>query len=657
MKSSAALVFRALCLTAMLASATMLSSCGEISYAQRNSPANSYKDYRAENAGKASVLGIGEPISTRQMRANATFTLKGQYSVDDVLQKMATTYNVAIRWGNGVRRGKRTDVVINNLAFDEARAYIEDVFDIQIIREGDRRLLVLPSASEPRVAKFNPGENVSLGQALRGLADQCGYNLVINENKDKIANARVTTNLRDVTCYDAFEALLNPQGLSLVSNGDYFTIGGMPQRQWNVGLDEPVRAEDLEVTYTSDFTSASGGSSSSSSSSSGSGDSSGGGSQSAGGSNRVTVKSQRDLWKELQDNLQALIDNHCPDKDVAPNSGSSNGDSALLPPPTNLTTTTQNQSTGGSSSSNTDGPAGSVGTADNPSCGYVRINRAVGLVQMRAPKAVLNEADDIIGRVEDIASRRLYLEARVLAVSRTRGFEQGASLKLGKGQVYGGYQPTNASITSQLVGQLLNVTQGGGYAAVKNQSIDAALRLLENYGTTYELMHPQLELMDRQRATLIDGRNEQYFIPEPETTVDANGGSITNTKYEQRSQFVGLQFTASAQISNGEDPHTVTLQIPIVSIDKTVTLKQTINNQDYSTDVPVASTRLIDEKVRVRDGEIKVIGGLTKTIAIDKEAGQPLLREIPAVGKLLNDENVSYEEVEFVVLLQVRRLL
>src|SRR5690606_17053828 len=105
---------------------------------------------------------------------------------------------------------------MNNLSFDEARNYIEDVFDIQIIKEGERRLLVLPSASEPRLASFSPGTNVSLSQALRGLAEQCNYNLVINENREQLNNIRVTANLKNVTCYDAFEALLNPHGLSVI---------------------------------------------------------------------------------------------------------------------------------------------------------------------------------------------------------------------------------------------------------------------------------------------------------------------------------------------------------------------------------------------------------------------------------------------------------
>ena len=73
-------------------------------------------------------------------------------------------------------------------------------------------------------------------------------------------------------------------------------------------------------------------------------------------------------------------------------------------------------------------------------------------------------------------------------------------------------------------------------------------------------------------------------------------------------------------------------------------------------EVPVVTTRVIDQKVRIRDGEVKVIGGLTRTIAVDKESGVPLLRNVPMAGKLLNDEDITYENVEFIVLLQVKRL-
>ena len=185
--------------SALVLLASSIASCNGISFAQRESPGNPYKDYRPGMAGQAAVVGMGEPISSREMTANATLTLTGQYNLAEVMQRVAGTYNTAIRWGNGTRREKRMDVVMNKLSFDEARNYLEDVFDIQIIKEGERRLLILPSASEPRLASFSPGTNVTLSQALRGLAEQCNYNLVINENREQLNQIRVTANLKNVT--------------------------------------------------------------------------------------------------------------------------------------------------------------------------------------------------------------------------------------------------------------------------------------------------------------------------------------------------------------------------------------------------------------------------------------------------------------------------
>ncbi|MFO0500317.1 MAG: hypothetical protein ACK5YK_01375, partial [Pseudomonadota bacterium] len=166
---------------------------------------------------------------------------------------------------------------------------------------------------------------------------------------------------------------------------------------------------------------------------------------------------------------------------------------------------------------------------------------------------------------------------------------------------------------------------------------------------------PVMELMDRQRGTLIDGTNQKYFIVR--STTDSSGGAVsTSSDVEERNQFLGLQFSAAAQISDDpSEPHTISLQIPITSRAGEVNIPTGISGTIAGV-APIANTRLIDQKVRIRDGEIKAIGGLTMTVATDRESGIPLLRDIPVAGKLANDEGIDYQQVEFVILLQVKRL-
>jgi hypothetical protein len=639
----------------LLMAGTMLAGCNAVSYTQRNNPADAYKDYKDD--GTASVLGVGQPITQRQQAANATLSQSGQYDLDQIMQRVAGTYNLAVRWGNGVRKDQRRQVMMTNLTFDEARNYLEDVYNIQIIREGERRLLVMPSAAEPRIENFTSGGTISLAQAVRGLAEQCSFNLMINENKDKLLNTQVSTNLKDITCHDAFDALLNPHGMSLQDKGDYVTISGLPQRQWTLNLYEPERSEEVEVNYSSNI--------------SGESDS---GSQTAGGSNKVTIKYERNLWEDLRSDLDALIESNCEDNPADSSAGSvasvPSAAPVLLPPPSGGTAGDPQMISG----SILTAPVASVtpvsnGSSVSTNCGYVQINANVGLVQMRAPQRVLDEANDIIQRVEEVANRRLLLEARVIAVSRKRGFDQSNRLRFGgrlsektfnEKETDGGFSGSG-SIASTIANSLQNfsgnisgqtVNLGGVF--VRSDNLEAIIGALEQFGTTYELMHPTMELMDRQRATLIDGKNEKYFVVKTETTT---GTATTSSQdVEERTQFLGMQFSATAQVSdNPSEPSTISLQIPITSLASTVNIPGASSGSIAGV-APIANTRLIDQKIRIRDGEVKVIGGLTRTLAVDTESGVPILRDIPVAGKMLNSQNISYENVEFVVLLQVRRL-
>jgi hypothetical protein len=632
-----------LLLTATLLGPALLSACGDdISYVQRESPANPYKDYLNKSSA---VVGVGEPVSTQRMKANATFSVKGRTTLEEAMTRISDTYNIAVRYGDGVRTEIREDLVVSDLTFDETRSYLEDVYGVQIIREGERRVLVLPSVSEMRIKEFSPGTNVSLSQVVRGLADQCDMNLVISENKQKIASTTVTTNFRDISCADAFEAILSPHGMSLVDRGDFYSIGGLPLREWVLNLHEPKREETRVVSYVSEF--------------GGNEDDSGGGTSTIGGSSNIEITSTRDLWQELYDNVTDLIDKSC---EPSSGGGSVSVDGLLAPPETNLTPISEDTGTEDGGEDSGEGESSQDGGSFE--CGYVRVNKSVGLVQMRAPQSIIDEADEIIKRIEDIASRRLMVEARVIAVSRNRDFEAGG--RFGGGfnlpgtdrNISGGFVPGLNSYAPSITGRIASFLNNGdgGLIGTSGDTLEATVRLVETFGTTYQLMQPTIEVMDRQTATLIDGRNERYFIREGSVETDDSGVTTRNVTAEEHVQFVGLQFSVTAQVAEEGGAHTVSLQIPMTDIARFESITNTFDGEDYTDQIPIATTRLIDQKVRLRDGEVKVIGGLTRTLAVDTESGIPLLKDIPVAGKALGEEDISYEEVEFLVLLQVRRL-
>lgn len=621
--------------------ALVLAACsGPQTYTQKESPANAFKDHKGL---EKSVIGVGKTITERKSAANATISFQRKYSLDKAITKFANKYNLSVEWDEDVNRFAEKRLTAKSQSFNEARSYLEDVFVVSIIRERDRAIKIMVPATVNKLETFNPGPNVSLSEAVNGLAGLCGINLVIADYKAILVSEKITTNLKDISCNQAFEAVLDPFGLSLKSRGSHYTIAGLPYKEWTLNLHEQKREESQKVNYSSEFSG---------------GDKNKGGSYISGGSSSTASTYSRNLWSSLEKDLKELLDQACK------NSQNMGYEPTSLRSPQATETFSEGSLT----------PAAPVKTSSRERpCGYVRVNADIGSVQMQAPRRVIEKADDMIATLEDVASRRLLVEARVLAVSKTRAFDRGADVNIsgnvGKTDFSLGFNPTKTLSTgSSVAGTLSNLltnsdgTLSGGGLGLKAGDLDAVVRYVESFGTTYQLMKPTLEVMDRQRSTLIDGRNEKYFVRT--ASVDNSGDTpVVTTEAEEKIQFIGIQFSVSAQVAEEKgDLHTVALQIPITEVERYITLENRAGVDEAKNPIilkdliPVATTRVIDQKVRLRDGQIKVIGGLTKRIAVDKETGVPILKDVPVAGNAFSEESVTYEDVEFVVLLQVKLL-
>ena len=66
----------------------------------------------------------------------------------------------------------------------------------------------------------------------------------------------------------------------------------------------------------------------------------------------------------------------------------------------------------------------------------------------------------------------------------------------------------------------------------------------------------------------------------------------------------------------------------------------------------ITSKRTIDTTVLVDDGEVIILGGLTRDKVSNKHTGVPILRKIPGLGKLFSSETKSYEKQNLLVFLR-----
>lgn len=100
---------------------------------------------------------------------------------------------------------------------------------------------------------------------------------------------------------------------------------------------------------------------------------------------------------------------------------------------------------------------------------------------------------------------------------------------------------------------------------------------------------------------------------------------------------------------------------PQVTADGSVIMKVQVKRQFKGADVSSAgqgafavNSREADTKVLVKNGQTAVIGGIYQSDAADGEVGAPWLREVPILGYLFKQKNVSKEKSELLVFLTPR---
>ena len=66
----------------------------------------------------------------------------------------------------------------------------------------------------------------------------------------------------------------------------------------------------------------------------------------------------------------------------------------------------------------------------------------------------------------------------------------------------------------------------------------------------------------------------------------------------------------------------------------------------------ITSKRTIDTTVLVDDGEVIILGGLTRDKISKNRSGVPILEKLPGLGKIFSSETKSYEKQNLLVFLR-----
>ena len=274
----------------------------------------------------------------------------------------------------------------------------------------------------------------------------------------------------------------------------------------------------------------------------------------------------------------------------------------------------------------------------------VMVNQETGVISVRGTSRQHQKVQEFISKVTTNARRQVMIEATVVEVTLSDGYQQGIDWT----KVGGGFSMTAPTLpksaTSSVTPFVLKYSNPLG---VIN------LNLLEAYGTTKVLSSPKLSVLNNQTATLKVSTDVVYFNVKGDTTaVGNNAAAIATYTTTPQTVSVGFFMSITPQIS---DTGTITLSVrpSLSSVEKFVQdPNPALQAGNITNNVPQIRTREMESMLRLEAGEIGVLGGLMEDAVANQVGRMPGVGAIPIFGELFNNRNNIAQKTELVIFIR-----
>ncbi len=298
----------------------------------------------------------------------------------------------------------------------------------------------------------------------------------------------------------------------------------------------------------------------------------------------------------------------------------------------------------------------------------VVVNPQSGVVVVRAIPTELREVESYLQAAQLIAQRQVILEAKILEVELSDGFQSGINWS----SLFGDFMVGHTGGGTNLVGeQGFSDTAGAAFEllpgissiegipasafggvfslAVNANNFNAFIELLETQGNVQVLSSPRISTMNNQKAIIKVGTDE-FFVTDVSTTTITGTSTTSTPNIELTPFFSGIALDVTPQISSAGE---VMLHVH-PSVSQVVDQQKNITIAGVAQTLPLArsTVRESDTVVQARNGQLVVIGGLMQDRDIDQDAKTPVAGDLPVVGSLFRHKRTASTKSELVILLR-----
>ncbi|MDD4928597.1 MAG: type II and III secretion system protein [Gallionella sp.] len=283
---------------------------------------------------------------------------------------------------------------------------------------------------------------------------------------------------------------------------------------------------------------------------------------------------------------------------------------------------------------------------------YVIANPETGIISVRATSRQHASVREFIDKVLNNARRQVLIEATIVEVSLSDQYQQGIDWSLLRtlGLSLTQISPVGAATMGTI--SYTNPGRGGMF------SLSGSIKLLETFGKTHVLSSPKLSALNNQTSLLKVVDESVYFtITVTQGNIDpATGRQTTLPTYTTTLHTVPVGFMMYVTPQIGGDSE-VTLNLRptitrILSYARDPSPALALSNPPIVNLIPQIQTREMESIMRVRNGDIAVLGGLMQDTRAGDTNQIPGVGSLPGLGELFKARNDKNSKSELVIFLR-----
>ncbi len=263
---------------------------------------------------------------------------------------------------------------------------------------------------------------------------------------------------------------------------------------------------------------------------------------------------------------------------------------------------------------------------------YVGTNSLI----VSGPAMKVHAIEELVDELDQVVPNVL-ISVMILDVQKSNSFATGVQAGIGSGAnpvtstngtIINDQSGVSLDLSTQTINNLINGLNGLGIINIGavSPNIYMSISAMERNGTLKVKSTPSISALNGVEASLSIGETDYYFEAN-NSLVPINNGGNGQTAFTNSGTYKPLNANLTVSIR------------PIVTSDEYVTLKITVDQKDFTERVgdtgPIGTVnRTFTSEIRVKNGEMLLLGGLDRKSMSDSGSGIPGLTKVPLLKRI-----------------------